>query len=379
MKMKNYSLLTAFVFLLTISFSFTNIFAQHKEERVIEMPDIPGYKTMICDFHMHTVLSDGEVWPSIRVQEAVKDGLNAISITDHIEYQPHTADIPHPDRNRSFELATQAAKGKDLIIINGTEITRSMPPGHCNAIFIKDVNKLNTDDVMQVFWEAKQQGAFVFWNHPHWTAQKPDGIAELTDLHKQLIKEGLIDGIEIVNDLTYSDEAFQIALDNNLTIMGTSDVHGLVDWQYHVSEGGHRPVTLVFAKEKTEEAIKEGLENRRTAVWNNNSLFGDAQFLVPLIKESLIVKKVEAFTRGENELPVKTITFYNPSDIDFILENNSEYTLHDNAKVFTIEAHKSAEIQVKTREVKQEFELKFKVLNAYTSPKENPEITIQIK
>ena len=116
--------------------------------RAIEFPDIPGYVTLKCDLHMHTVLSDGNVWPSIRVQEALRDGLDVISITDHIEYQPHQKDIPHPDRNRSYELALKAAKGTELLIIPGTEITRLMPPGHFNAIFVKDVNKLDQKDVM---------------------------------------------------------------------------------------------------------------------------------------------------------------------------------------------------------------------------------------
>ncbi len=52
-------------------------------------PDIPGYETLICDFHMHTVFLDGLVWPTVRVSEAVEEGLDAISITDHIEYLPH--------------------------------------------------------------------------------------------------------------------------------------------------------------------------------------------------------------------------------------------------------------------------------------------------
>lgn len=71
-------------------------------------------------------------------------------------------------------------------------------------------------------------------------------MATLTDMHKLLIKEKLLDGIEVVNDNTYSEEALQIALDNNLTIMGTSDIHKLIDWDFKVNEGGHRPVTLVF-------------------------------------------------------------------------------------------------------------------------------------
>jgi len=44
-----------------------------------------------------------------------------------------------------------------------------------------------------------------------------------------LIRDGLLQGIEVVNDTTYSDEALQIALDYNLTILGTSDIHGIVD------------------------------------------------------------------------------------------------------------------------------------------------------
>ena len=249
-------------FLLLLVFSFLNI-AQSKldKHRKIIFPDIPGYKTLKCDFHEHTVFSDGHVWPTIRVMEAVKDNLDAIAVTEHLEYQPHKDDIPHPDRNRAYNIETKASENDSLIIINGSEITRSMPPGHSNAIFVKDANKLIIDDPMEVFEEAKRQGAFVFWNHPNWIKQRKDGIATLTDMHKKLIQERLLNGIEVVNEDTYSDEALQIALDNNLTMVGNSDIHGLIDWQYNVPEGGHRPVTLVFAKERSEDAIKEALEN----------------------------------------------------------------------------------------------------------------------
>src|SRR5262245_22594890 len=236
------------------------LFAQNRnldERRKIIFPDVPGYLTLKCDLHQHTVFSDGHVWPTIRVREALRDNLDAIAVTEHIEYQPHQHDIPHPNRNRAYEIEVEEAKGGNLMIIAGSEITREMPPGHANAIFLKDVNKLILDDPIAVFREAKNQGAFTFWNHPNWTRQKKDGAAALTEMHLQLIKEKLLHGIEVVNDLTYSDEALQIALDYNLTIIGTSDIHGLIDWQYSVPEGGHRPVTLVFAKEKSIAGIKE--------------------------------------------------------------------------------------------------------------------------
>ena len=88
---------------------------------------------------------------------------------------------------------------------------------------MKDANKLLVDSVSEVLSEAKRQGAFTFWNHPQWIAHKKDGIAELTDMHRKFIKEGLIQGIEIVNWTSYSNEALHIAIDNNLTIIGSSE------------------------------------------------------------------------------------------------------------------------------------------------------------
>ena len=230
------------LFLGFLSVSFLTIGQHHSHTlgRKISFPDVPGYKTITTDFHIHSVFSDGTVWPTVRVAEALLDGLDAISLTEHLEYQPHKADIPHPDRNRAYAIALDHAKDHDLMIIPGSEITRRMPPGHSNAIFIKDANALLKDDSVEVFNEAKKQGAFIFWNHPNWISQRSDGIATLTELHQQLIKDGKLHGIEVVNEMTYSDEALQIALDNNLTIMGTSDIHGLIDWQFEVPRGGHR-------------------------------------------------------------------------------------------------------------------------------------------
>lgn len=341
------------------------------QDRSIEFPDIPGYLTLKSDLHMHSVLSDGNVWPNIRVREAKKDGLDIISLTDHLEYQPHKADIPHPDRNRGFDLTKNAAEGSMLTVINGAEITRSMPPGHLNAIFIKDANKLLSEDVTEVLQEARNQDAFVFWNHPHWTAQQPDGIATLNEMHLQLISEGLVQGIEIYNEHTYSDEALQIALDHKLTILGNSDIHGLIDYEFDVAEGGHRPSTLVFATEKTPEAIKDALFQRRTAVWFDNTLVGAAEFLVPLVKESLEVER-------QGKSLVERLTIYNHSDASYILENHSEYTLHNKGPVFTVPAHGHIQIQVKTVEELDSFQLEFEVLNAITRPGEHPRIVLEI-
>ena len=347
----------------------------HAFGRKITFPDIPGYKTLKCDLHQHTVFSDGSVWPDIRVQEALMDGLDAISLTEHLEYQPHKDDIPHPDRNRSYDIAIKEAANHDLVIIKGSEITPKMPPGHSNAIFISDPNKLLVDDSIQVFREAKKQGAFIFWNHPNWTPQRKDGMATLTDVHRLLIREKLLDGIEVVNDQTYSDEALQIALDNNLTIMGTSDIHKLIDWDFKVPQGGHRPLTLVFAKEKNEAGIKDALMSRRTVAVYKNLLIGRDEFLVPLIESSLKVSSAKYIGKYN----VLGVEIENLSSIDITLQNQTGYTLHNNNDVFVLKAGTKTIIEVKTIERKTEVALKFAVLSAANAPNKHPVITIKSK
>ena len=300
------------------------------------------------------------------------DGVDVIALTEHIEYQPHKDDIPHPDRNRSYEIAKNYAKDKDLIVLHGTEITRSMPPGHANAIFVKDVNKLLIDDPIEAYREANAQGAFVFWNHPHWPSQKPDGIAELTDMHKQLISEGLLHGIEVVNEGTYSDEALTIAQQNNLTIMGTSDIHGLIDWLFDIPGGGHRPVTLIFSKDRTEASIKEALTSGRTVAWFKNNLIGNEEIL-----QSLLDSSVEAGKSSYTDKTSVAVTeIENNSDATLVLKNTSNYTFHRNGDIIEVPPHGSITLEVKTKEVMETFELTFQVLNAISAPKTHPDIRL---
>ncbi|MAG20619.1 MAG: Sb-PDE family phosphodiesterase [Candidatus Marinimicrobia bacterium] len=344
---------------------------KHKHDRVIRFPDVQGYKTLTCDLHMHTVFSDGDVWPIIRVDEAIRDGLDVIAITEHLEYQPHKEDIPNPDRNRSHVVASNRAEGHDLIILNGSEITRQMPPGHSNAVFVKDANKLLHEDAMDVFREAKRQDAFVFWNHPNWLSQTPNGIVPLSDIHKDLIKKKLLHGIEVVNDTTYSDEAVQIALDYNLTMLGTSDIHGLVDWQYRVPQGGHRPVTLVFAKEKSAEAVKKALTKRRTVVWFNNLLIGRETEMMPLLEASI---KIDAASyRGNSD--VAEVILKNYSDSKFILSNRGKFNFQAKGDLVTVPPHSTVTLLVKTLKRLSSFEIKFEVMNVLTAPRSHPTIT----
>ena len=344
------------------------------QQREIVFPDTPDYETLVCDFHMHTVFSDGSVWPSIRVQEAIKDGLDCIAVTEHLEYQPHQDDIPHPDRNRAYEVATGHAENSELIVLNGSEITRDLPPGHSNAIFVQDANALLQDDPVDVFQEARSQGAFVFWNHPNWTSQSPDGIAVLTDMHRMLISEDLLHGIEVANEDTYSDEALAIALENNLAIIGTSDIHGLVDWQFDVPGGGHRPVTIVFADERSEAGLRNALEARRTVAWFRDTLIGRESDLMPLLHASILVVSA-AYGESTNVLAV---TLENTSSAPIMLRNTSDYTFHGHADVISLPPLSRSTVQVKTIEQLETVGLTFEVLSAVTAPGVHPDFSLEI-
>jgi hypothetical protein len=97
--------------------------------------------------------------------------------------------------------------------------------------------------------------------------------------HTKLLEEGKLNGIEVVNTREYYPEAHRWALEKKLTMLSNSDIHQPLNLDFHVHDGDHRPLTLVFAKERTEAAIKEALFARRTVVYSGNRLIGEEQFL----------------------------------------------------------------------------------------------------
>jgi hypothetical protein len=308
--------------------------------------------------------------------EALRDSLDVISLTEHLEYQPHAADIPHPDRNRSFELvkAMEEAKEHGLLIVHGSEITRSEPVGHSNAIFIADANPLMVKKPEDAFAAAKKQDAFVFWNHPAWYAQSPKGTPVLSDFQKARIAKGELHGVEVINTTDYSVEALQLALEQDLTIMGTSDIHGLIDWDY-TEKGHNRPITLVFAKEKSVESLREALFAGRTVAVYNDLLVGKEEYLKPLLRASIEVVKAEYL--GESQ--VLEVELKNISSSDLLFANQMEYTFYDSSPVFEIPAGGTKTLQIKTLQNKTSITLKLKAIGCFTAPKEQPDVEWELR
>ena len=377
------------------------------EPVVINFPDTDDYQVYTVDLHTHSVFSDGHVWPTVRVGEAEHEGIDLIAITEHLEYQPHGMDIPHPDRNRSFEIAKNSTE-TDLLVVNGAEITRMFPPGHINAVFIEDANKLIKIDrskqneldellidapksfideytgnqwfndaglaalwpVEETLLEARKQNAFVFWNHPVWSAETDNVETIVGDLNKYLFEENLVHGIEVVNGQWFSDEAFQIGLDYDLTLLGTSDIHGLTEWDYLNQPGGHRPLTLVLATDRTENSIKEALIDGRTVIWYKHDLIGLEKNLLPLLKKSLEITGVSYKGRTIGNVKLK-----NHTDVRFMLRVADENLIENSSNIIIVEPNETTVFELKYARGNK-ISLNVEVLNAYIRPKVHPIINL---
>lgn len=329
----------------------------------ISFPDILEYQTFLSDLHQHTVFSDGLVWPTVRVDEAWREGLEVIAITDHLEYQPHKEDIP-TNHNRPYELASRFAEQRNILMIRGSEITKDTPPGHYNAIFLQDSDPIVQDNVLDAARIATEQGAFVFWNHTGWKGAERGRWEEVQDT---LHENNWLHGIEVANGGSYFEDAHRYAIEHNLTMMGSSDIHQPSMLRFSSPEE-HRTMTLIFATEQTPEAIKEALLARRTVVWYKNQLIGREEFLRPLLTESLRIQKHQT---GRNSLGFLVT---NISDVPFELERIGS----QGPAEITIPARATIQVTLRADEPVDEVQVRYRVKNLLVAPGEGLEIEASI-
>ena len=250
----------------------------------IRVPDPEGYRTLKCDFHIHTVFSDGLVWPTVRVDEAYREGLDAIALTEHLEYRPHRQDII-ASHNRSYEIAEKTARNNQVILIRGSEITRPMAPGHFNAIFLNDCDALE------------------------------------------------------------------------LPMIGTSDIHQPIQTDIDFARGQHRTMTFVFVRERSAEGIREALLHRRTAVYMDEKVIAEEQWLKELFEKSIDIEDIK---RNEKSI---VITLKNNSDLTFHLKK----TRHNPGLVYfreyTIQPQCRHRIEIRLENNIQGGDINFEITN----------------
>ena len=363
--------------------AFAQIQEKQDVQKKISLPNIPGFQTLKGDFHMHTVFSDGHVWPSFRVNEALRDGLDVISLTEHIDYEGFPDELKR-DYNRSYQIATEAAKGKGLLVIRGVEISPRVPPYHNNALFVRDANILPIDymksgkkkfvmkdsmtheQLIAPFLEAKKQDAFVFYNHPGYSWWDKKDTAIFTSFHKELLEKKILAGVEVANSGVYNIIAHRLAMKYNLTMFCNTDEHYDMYPRYAKT---HRPMTLVFAKDKTEESIKEAMITRRTAVYFDDFLIARRPEAEAFFKAAVKVTTEKKTRNGE---PIFEVSLYNDSDIPFKIQASADYNIEKFPMgQTTLVPHDTTKMILKAIwEYPKQLVLKMKVQNILVTPDE---------
>lgn len=283
----------------------------------IVVPDVLGMRMLKCDFHMHTMFSDGVVWPGVRVMEAWATGLDVIAITDHVENHPRR-EFMGGDDNSSYIIAEPVAQQYDMLLIKGSEITRDDPEGHCNALFVTDSNALDAPTYMEAVEAAIKQGALIQWNHPSLDEAQADS-AELPSLQKQLLEKGWLHAIEVSNGSTYYPASLRWCMTKNLAVMSNSDEHGLTMASYDLTRV-RRPMTLVLAKERSLAAVKEAVQAGRTVSWFGTHVAGKAEYLEPLLQASIAMRGPHFVDKRGNRF----VEITNRTDFTIVLQGRSD-------------------------------------------------------
>ena len=351
------------------------LFAQRMGRGRINIPNLKGYTTLKCDLHLHTMFSDGVVWPTERVDEAYREGIDVICISDHLHRRANLQEIEklanislgNIPQSIPYDLAREYAKERGIMLIRGGEITRSAPHGHHNVLFISNEEELTgtgevKPDPMVLFRAAKAQDAFFFWNHPgsKWWPE-----------HTVLYEQGMMNGVEVVNGSTYYPEAHQWCLDKKLTFMGNTDAHTPIPY----TPGKHRAMTLVFAQSVTQEGVREALDKRRTAIYWKDFIIGEEVYLKELFETAL------EWTVRKNETSV-SIMVTNKSDLTFRLKKTEGaplgYFRNATIEPFVIEPNSVLAIPVMLPEGVTGGDVSFIVENFLVEPSKGMKYTIKI-
>lgn len=272
-------------------------FAQ-TQKNSLELPHVEGYTLLKGDFHIHSVFSDGVVWPTVRVQEAYEHGLDVMSMSEHFENQKNLKKLGIEDKTftESHELVKNAARARGIILVRAGEITKELPAGHYNALFIDDPqaiaktmpadNKKDSNAAEAALTVVKEQGGLALWNHP-W-AQQPGGISVWQPIQQQLLDKGLFSGISVGNGKRYELQLLDWCIDRNLTVFSNTDAHEPLN----LAQGEYRNQTIIFAAKRSAEAVEQALRQGLTLGYSRGLLFGREdlarKFFDSSIKTSLV-------------------------------------------------------------------------------------------
>ena len=371
----------------TKSYKFTEkLYHKVPVRQQIIIPQVDGLNCYTADLHAHTFYSDGELSPAERVKEAWCDGLDILAMTDHIEtrrqernmlkflkgYSPEKKGFDpintrvsrgkHADErgivsdlNFSTELAREAAKSyPELTIIKGAEISREpVHIGHFCALFTTDNNAIYSRDDAEAIRNARAQGALITHNHPGWERTSCD----MTEFHKKVYAEGLIDGVEITNGSSFYPEIVRRCVEKKLYMVSATDIHAATSNVYG-QQNFYRDMTLIFAKDKSEKSLKKALLSQKTLGYCGGNIIGEESLLAKFFQASVKADYVGLTKKGDVKINLTNNTsfdyylVYNGVKIDLPAFRTIPVTIKGEKAIFTVENMIHMDYQHPTVELK---------------------------
>lgn len=215
---------------------------------------------LLCDFHIHTQFSDGELPVSEVVDLYGEKGFDVINISDHVLDQKSLARCQEKNVSPSAVLESQfeeylatlwkearrAWEKYQMLLIPGMEITNNTDGYHILAVDIKKYID-PTQTVDPIVAQIHAQNAIAIAPHPH--RGKIDGSGQLMHLwdnHEKYVD--IFDAWEVAN----RDDIFNVI--------------GLKKFNYIANSDFHQPRHLYSWKtllrcEKNVEAVKEAIKS----------------------------------------------------------------------------------------------------------------------
>ena len=362
--------------------------AQPPQRVEFVLPAVNGYNIYKVDLHIHSIYSDAETTPAYRVREAYYDGLDAIAITEHVEYRriepkmlkflkgytggkalkAENTDLIRnectesgikADLNYPVKEAVKESKKYGILVIPGAEITREpVKIGHFNALFTKDNNTIYDPDPLVSLKNARKQGALIQHNHPGWRRTS----CAKTDFEKKAYAEGLIDGIEVANGGSLYLPITDRAREENLFIASNTDIHTTTA-EYYRLKGQNRNMTLIFAKECTLEGLREALEAKRTLAYAGGYICGNEQLLKDLFLASIKWEVV-----GTDKKGTRTVRLTNMCSFSY------QYKTSKNALPVDLKPFQSIQLNVAKGK-----NLKLTLTNLLCGDNVHPAVTLDVK
>ena len=220
---------------------------------------------LLCDFHIHTAISDGTVPLEEVVDLYGQKGFDVICITDHIldsaDFETRqkvnqkisiTQDEFQNYLRRLWQEAQRAWTEYNMLLIPGAEITNNTGKYHILSIDIKEY--IDPDlPVAKIVRHIHAQQAVAIACHPHHKAEKPQPHIHLWENHEQYVE--LFDAWEVAN----RDDLFNVVGLKKLNYLANSDFHHrrhLYSWK------------SLLKCEKNTEAVKAAIrDNDKVAVY----------------------------------------------------------------------------------------------------------------